>query len=145
MVQIQSLGHVVLQVRNLQRAEDFYNGVLGLSICARNEDPPMTFFTLGNHHDFAIAEVGDDAQTPAESSVGLAHVAFKVGDSLDELRKAKADLAEAGVGVRPIDHEVTQSLYFRDPDGNTIEVYVEVSDAGKEEPQRVAQGAPLEL
>ncbi|MEE9253412.1 MAG: VOC family protein [Pseudomonadales bacterium] len=144
-MQIQSLGHVVLQVRNQQRAEEFYNGVLGLSICARNEDPRMTFFTLGNHHDFAIAEVGEDAETPPNSSVGLAHVAFKIGESLDELRKAKADLEAVGVGVRPIDHEVTQSLYFRDPDGNTIEVYVDVSDAWKKEPQRVAQGAPLEL
>ena len=144
-MQIQSLGHVVLQVRNQKRAEDFYNGVLGLSICARNEDPPMTFFTLGDHHDFAIAVVGDDAQTPPDSSVGLAHVAFKIGESLDELRQAKADLEAVGVGARPIDHEVTQSLYFRDPDGNTIEVYVDVSDAWKKEPQRVAQGRPLEL
>jgi catechol-2,3-dioxygenase len=47
--------------------------------------------------------------------------------------------------VLPIDHEVTQSLYFSDPDGNTVEVYVDASDVWKQEPQRVAQGEPLEL
>ena len=144
-MQVQALGHVVLRVRNQERAEAFYNGVLGLPICARLDDPHMTFFTLGNHHDFAVAIVGDDAETPPEKSVGLAHVAFKIGTSTDELREAKAHLEGVGVKVLPIDHEVTQSLYFQDPDGNTVEVYVDASDVWKQEPQRVAQGEPLEL
>lgn len=144
-MQIRSLGHVVLNVRNQKRAEAFYNGVLGLPICARYDDPQMTFFTLGNHHDFAVAVMGDDAQTPAENSVGLAHVAFKIGDSLDDLREAKAHLEAEGVSVEPIDHEVTKSLYFQDPDGNTIEVYADTSDVWKTDPQRVAQLHPLEL
>ncbi len=103
-MKVQALGHVVLRVRNQQRAEEFYNGVLGLPICARLDDPHMTFFTLGNHHDFAVAVVGDDAETPAETSVGLAHVAFKIGESTDELREAKSHLESAGVKVLPIDH-----------------------------------------
>ena len=45
----------------------------------------------------------------------------------------------------PIDHDVTKSLYFDDPDGNSIEVYVDVSDAWKVDPQLVAKVAPLEL
>jgi catechol 2,3-dioxygenase len=144
-VQVQALGHVVLRVRNQERAEAFYNGVLGLPICARYDDPRMTFFTLGNHHDFAVEVVGDDADAPGEQSVGLAHVAFKIGESLDALREAKAHLEQAGVKVAPVDHEVTQSLYFDDPDGNTVEVYVDVSDVWKQDPQRVAQAEPLEL
>jgi catechol-2,3-dioxygenase len=40
---------------------------------------------------------------------------------------------------------VTKSLYFDDPDGNNLEVYVDASDIWKREPQRVAQIAPLEL
>ncbi len=144
-MKVQALGHVVVRVRNQQRAEEFYNGVLGLPICARLDDPSMTFFTLGNHHDFAVEVVGDDAETPGETSVGLAHVAFKIGESTDELREAKSHLESAGVKVLPVDHEVTQSLYFSDPDGNTVEVYVDASDVWKQEPQRVAQAEPLEL
>ena len=40
-----------------------------------------TFFTLGNHHDFAVVAVGDDAEDPPAKSAGLLHVAFKIGDS----------------------------------------------------------------
>jgi catechol 2,3-dioxygenase len=146
-MKIQSLGHVVLRVTDLPRAEAFYNGLLGLPITARFDEAGMrmTFFSLGNHHDFAIMEVSGEGSTRSESATGMHHVAFKIGDSLDQLREAKASLEGAGVEVNPIDHEVTKSLYFADPDGNGIEVYVDASDIWRREPQRVAQLSSLEL
>jgi catechol 2,3-dioxygenase-like lactoylglutathione lyase family enzyme len=49
---VQQLGHVVLKVRDLQRSEAFYAGVLGMQIISQSSEPAaMTFFTLGNHHD----------------------------------------------------------------------------------------------
>ena len=57
-MQIQQLGHVVLKVRDRERSERFYNEQLGIPIAARMDAPPMTFFTLGNHHDFAIGGSG---------------------------------------------------------------------------------------
>ena len=144
-MQIESLGHVVVKVRDIERAEAFYNGVLGLPIVARRERPNMTFFSLGNHHDFAILGLGDDAEAAPRKAAGLAHVAFKIGESIDELREAKHHLDDAGVQCAPVDHEVTQSLYFADPDGNQVELYVDTSDVWKQEPQRVAQGTKLEL
>ena len=58
-MQIEQLGHAVLKVRDMGRAEDFYCGVLGLPVAARLEQgATMTFFTLGNHHDFALVAVG---------------------------------------------------------------------------------------
>jgi catechol 2,3-dioxygenase len=105
----------------------------------------MTFFTLGNHHDFAVMEVSGEGTSRKATSVGLDHVAFKIGDSLDDLREAKAKLESSGIVVRPVDHEVTKSLYFEDHDGNGIELYVDASDVWRREPQRVAQLQPLEL
>ena len=58
---------------------------------------------------------------------------------------AKAKLEAAGITPTPIDHEVTKSLYFADPDGNGVELYVDASDAWRREPQRVAQLMPLEM
>jgi catechol 2,3-dioxygenase len=146
-MKIKALGHVVLRVTDWARAEQFYNGLLGLPIMARFDEDgmKMTFFSLGNHHDFAILEVSGEGSSHAATAVGLHHVAFKIGDSLDELREAKAMLEGAGVVVTPIDHEVTKSLYFDDPDGNNLEVYVDASDIWRREPQRVAQLAPLDL
>ena len=144
-MQIESLGHVVIKVRDVERSEAFYNGVLGLPIVARGTRAPMTFFSLGDHHDFAIMGIGDDAEPAGGNAVGLAHVAFKIGDSLDELKDAKRHLDKSGIPCAPIDHEVTQSLYLADPDGNQVELYVDASDVWKQEPQRVAQSSILEL
>jgi len=144
-MKIKSLGHVVLHVSSRERAERFYQGVLGLPLCARYDGNgmKMAFFTLGNHHDFAVMEVGE-GNVHADTS-GLAHVAFNIGTTMEELRDAHAKLTEAGVATMPVDHEVTKSLYFKDPDGNGIEVYVDASDVWRREPQRVAQVAPLAL
>jgi len=147
-MKIEALGHVVLRVTDLERAERFYGGVLGLPQCARLDQGglKMAFFSLGNHHDFAVMEVGGDGGNGrSDSAAGLHHVAFKIGSTLDELREARAALEAAGIATTPVDHEVTKSLYFEDPDGNGVEVYVDASDAWRREPQRVAQAMPLEL
>ena len=85
-MQVEALGHAVLKVRSLEQAEAFYTGILGIPIATRHEEAPMTFFTLGNHHDLALLEVGEAAPRPPAGATGLYHVAFKIGESLDELR-----------------------------------------------------------
>jgi len=102
-------------------------------------------FTLGNHHDFAVMEASGDGSSRSDTAVGLHHVAFNIGTTRDGLREAKAKLEAAGMATNPVDHEVTKSLYFEDPDGNGIEVYVDASDVWRREPQRVAQLMPLKL
>jgi len=123
-MKIKSLGHVVLRVTDLARAERFYSGVLGLPVCARMDEGgfKMAFFTLGNHHDFALMQVSGEGSSRSESAVGLHHVAFNIGTTLDELRAARAKLDAAGVATTPIDHEVSKSLYFADPDGVRLEL-----------------------
>jgi catechol 2,3-dioxygenase len=128
---VKSLGHVVLKVRDLQRSEAFYAGVLGMQIISRISEPvAMSFFTLGNHHDFALVEVGDAAPSPHPGGTGLAHVAFKVGDSLDEFRRVEAVLDAAGIAaLYEADRAFTKSLHVEDPDGHEVELYIDTSDA----------------
>jgi len=144
-MKIQSLGHVVIKVRDQQRAEAFYHGLLGIPIAARLPALSITFFTLGDHHDFAVAAVGDDAVDTPTNATGLDHVGFKIGTQIEELREAKVQLERAGIKVEAYDHEVTKSIYFKDPDGNTVELYVDTSDIWKQRPEAVAQEVPLDL
>jgi catechol 2,3-dioxygenase-like lactoylglutathione lyase family enzyme len=74
LVKVQQLGHVVLKVRERGRSERFYTEVLGLRIAARRDTPPMTFFTLGNHHDFAIVALGPGTPDSPANSPGLYQV-----------------------------------------------------------------------
>ena len=75
-----------------------------------------------------LIEVGADAAAQPEGRrVGLYHFGLKVGDSDDELREALRALEETGTPVLgSSDHTVTHSLYIADPDGNEIELYIDV-------------------
>ncbi|MCY3567565.1 MAG: VOC family protein, partial [Chloroflexi bacterium] len=119
-MQVRELGHAVIKVRNRERSEQFYGDVLGMKLAARHEQMPMTFYTLGNHHDLALLEVGEDGPETADPKApGLYHLAFCIGDTLEELKAARDELEAAGVQVfATIDHTVSQSLYLNDPDGN---------------------------
>jgi catechol 2,3-dioxygenase len=129
---VQALGHVVLKVRNLQRSEDFFSGVLGMPIVSRISDPAMTFFALetsGNPHDFALMEVGFDALSPGDDTTGLAHVAFKIGGSAEELDLARRLFDATGTQVLyEAQRGTSRSVHVLDPDRNEIELYVDVSD-----------------
>lgn len=150
-MKVQALGHVVLKVRNLDRAIAFYGGVLGMPVVARERirGYPMAFFSVtGNHHDFALLEVGGDDTPPLSfETPGLAHLAFKLGDDLDTLRDAREHLARHGVAVdRTVDHRVSQSLYVRDPDGHTVELYVDADPSmWREDASAVAHSEPFTL
>ena len=133
-MQVESLGHVVIKVRDLEVAERFYAVVLGIPVQSRSESAQMIFFTLGQHHDFAVIAVGSDAPAAAPDAIGTHHIAFKAAGGLDGLRRAKERLDAEGVVVAPVDHRVTKSLYFSDPDGNALELYVDGTDEWKENP-----------
>lgn len=128
-MRVQSLGHVVLKVRDLQRSEAFYAGTLNIPVVSRISDPVhMTFFTLGNHHDFAIIEVGEDAPSPDPRAIGLAHVAFKIGDSHEDFDSMRSLLDLAGIEILyTADRAFTTSLHLHDPDGNEVELYIDTA------------------
>ena len=130
-MELLALGHVVLKVRNLQRSEDFYSGILGMRVISRLFDPRMTFLSLQtteNHHDFALMELGPVAPAPAGDATGLAHVAFKVGSSLEEFGLARSLLDESGTPVLyEAQRGLSRSVHVLDPDGNEIELYVDIS------------------
>ena len=128
-MQVKELGHIVLYVRDIQRSAAFYGDVLGWQRLPSPEGAPLALFSSGRtHHELLLIEVGQDAQPiPSGRRVGLYHFGLKVGDSDDDLREAKKRLEEAGARiVGASDHTVSHSLYIVDPDGNEIELYVDV-------------------
>jgi catechol 2,3-dioxygenase len=129
-MQVKELGHIVLYVRDLRRSAAFYGDVLGWGLVTPDVPglPAAAFSSGRTHHELLLIEVGPDAQpVPAGRRVGLYHFGLKVGDSDDELREALARVQAAGVTVvGASDHTVTHSLYVLDPDGNELELYVDV-------------------
>jgi catechol-2,3-dioxygenase len=131
---IKGLGHIVLYVRDLQRSLAFYRDVLEWPLIDEPRGFPAAAFSAGNtHHDLLLIEVGPDAAPiPRGRRVGMYHFGVKVGDSDDELRAVLARVEahpELGTLVGATDHTVTHSLYVVDPDGNELELYVDVPGA----------------
>ena len=148
MVKVERLGHIVLRVRDLERAERFYTGVLGFKVSGRIPGA-MTFFTLGEQsHDLAVLSVGPNAPAPDPHRVGLYHFALRLA-TFDDLKAAYRTLQEKGVPIiGAVDHGVSQGIYLRDPDGNEIELYYELPPEAwpdRERPLDRPIAAPLAL
>ena len=147
-MEIKELGHVVLYVSDIQRSRAFYRDVLGFrEIFAA---PSAAVYSSGRtHHELLLLGVGPDAQPiPQGRRVGMYHFGLKVGDSDDELRAARDAVIAAGATiVGASDHVVTHSLYLRDPDGNEIELYVDVPGVDwKNDPSvMLAPAEPLQI
>jgi catechol 2,3-dioxygenase len=131
--QVRKLGHVVLQVSNLERSLDFYTHILGFKVSDvyPEELMPggMVFLRCNtDHHSLALVGAGKGEARNIE----LHHVAFEVA-TLDEVVRARDHLRAHNV---PIDFEGRRragcqiAVEFRDPDNHSIEIYWGVDQVG---------------
>jgi catechol 2,3-dioxygenase len=132
MVRLKELGHILVRVLDLERSKKFYTEVLGFKVLEEDPEHGGTFLALdGQSHAIDLFQVKDPEaalrHTPGVR--GLGHIAFRV-ESEDALKEAYATLQAQGVEItRSIDHVSQKSIYFNDPDGNTLEIYYELPDA----------------
>ncbi|OGA09796.1 MAG: hypothetical protein A2W68_12095 [Betaproteobacteria bacterium RIFCSPLOWO2_02_64_14] len=150
-MEIRELGHVVLQVTDLDRSIRFYRDTLGLPLVSQGKPRGrrIVFFSLGaKHHDLALIELAPGAEGHDPARAGVMHIAFKIGDDIELLKEARARMVAAGVPVvNTTEHMTTYSLYLSDPDGITVELYVDRDPATwREKPDALgAYAKPLVL
>jgi catechol 2,3-dioxygenase len=125
---IRRVGHLVLRVKDIERSKRFFQEVLGFPIVGQNERG-MVFFSTDvedNHHMLALMPGKEGAAMPTPDQIGMQHVSFELG-SFAELQSAWRTFKEKDVQVRyTVFHGISKSIYFNDPDGNMLEVYVNV-------------------
>ena len=113
-----------LKVANLQRALDFYCGVLGFELTQRYGEEAAFVSAGGYHHHIGLNTwESRDGSSPPKGTTGLYHFAIlyptraALADALRRLMQANISLECAS------DHGVSEALYLSDPDGNGIELY----------------------
>ena len=136
-MRIHELGHVVLFVSSLERSASFYRDVLGFQEIHRA--PGLAVFSSGRtHHELLLIEVGGTPDGRQRPKPGLYHIGFKIGDGPQAAKDTYRELVERGVTIVGTgDHGVTHSIYILDPDGNELELYADVSDSWKTDPQSI--------
>ncbi len=115
------LAHVALATNNIDAMRDWYVEVLGGIVAF--ESPGIAFIQYDDeHHRIALVELPGLGARGEGARVGMHHIAFTFG-GLEELLATYKRLKKAGIETYwPINHGVTTSMYYRDPDGNTIEL-----------------------
>jgi catechol 2,3-dioxygenase-like lactoylglutathione lyase family enzyme len=130
--QLRKLGHVVLNVTDLDAAVRFYTELLGLTVSDRYPDgmvPGGMVFMRCNADHHGVALVGGAAKSERTT---LNHFAFEVA-TLDEVFRTRTWLRKHGVtivfeGRRRAGCQI--AVEFQDPDGNNVEVYWGIDQVG---------------
>ena len=130
MIQAKKLGHLVLKVRDARASRDFYTKTLGLKVAHEDLDRGAVFLSFGvQHHDLALFQLAT-GERPGATQPGLHHTAWQLG-SFAELQAAYRELGQLGITVEStIEHNVTRSIYFHDPDDNRVELYCDMVEDG---------------
>ena len=137
------LGHVNIFVRNAERSRDWYEDLLGLHTYGFTPGR-SAFMTsdLGNSHEIALIEVGEDAPAPQRGQIGLNHMAWYM-ESLDDLKEIYSRIKEKNINIERVsDHGHAIGIYIRDLDGNGIEISYEMpaNEWGHDENQHMIGG-----
>lgn len=118
------IGHVHLKVADLERALEFYCGVLGFALQQRFGHQAAFVSAGGYHHHIGLNTwESRGGAAPALGTTGLYHVAILFPDRT-ELAAAVRRVLAAGVELEgAADHGVSEAVYLRDPDRNGLELY----------------------
>ena len=113
------VGHLVLNVKDIEESTKFYTDVLGFHISKQSDT--ATFLTCGKiHHDLALFKSRIPYKT--KDGLGLNHMAIQV-DDFEALTAYYRILEHMDIIERCTDHGMTCSIYLTDPDGNGIELF----------------------
>ena len=137
------VGHVHLKVADLDRALDFYCGVLGFELQQRLGDEAAFVSAGGYHHHIGLNTWHSKGGSPPPAgSTGLFHAAIRYPDRRS-LADALRRLTEAAIPLSGAsDHGVSEALYLDDPDGNGLELY---RDRPREEWPRSPSGEEIAM
>jgi catechol-2,3-dioxygenase len=119
-------AHFVLRTANRAPLRDWYLKVLNARQVFENDY--ISFITYDDeHHRVAFVQIPGLKKAP-DDSWGLAHVAYTMADLGQLLATYRRLKADGIVPVRTINHGPTVSMYYKDPDGNQVELQVDAFD-----------------
>ena len=122
-MQLKGIDHVALSVRDVERSAQWYMDVLGFEPRYEGLWNGIPTFIAKGTTAIALfpARNHDSKKTPAHAaSMDMLHLAFRADRK--NFLAAQRELKERGIKFEFQDHEISQSIYFHDPDGHELEI-----------------------
>lgn len=118
------IGHIHLQVTDINKALGFYRDILGFQVVLRFGNQAAFISAGGYHHHIGLNTWNSLGGPPArKQGAGLFHTAILYATRA-ELAGALRQLALANYPITgSADHGVSEAIYLDDPDGNGVELY----------------------
>lgn len=119
------MAHIVMKTAKYREMIDWYKSVFHATSPFSTET--ITFLTFdGEHHRFAFVDISKKAVLIPPNAIGVAHFAFTYG-SVEDLVSTYERLKSLGITpTRSTNHDLTVSMYYRDPDANEIELQADI-------------------
>jgi catechol 2,3-dioxygenase len=137
-----AIGHVHLKVSDLDRSEAFYRDALGLEVTER-VGGSFIFMSFGEAHHHLALQGHADLPPADPEALGLYHFAVEVPGE-EELAAAVGRIRSAGIEFAAVDHGISKSVYFSDPDGHGVEIYCDTREL-RHRPEWEGIAAPLDV
>ena len=119
-----SFSHMGIYVADLARMEDFYTRVLGFAVTDRGElgDLTIVFLSLDprEHHQIILATGRKEGGFNP-----INQVSFRLAELAGLKAMARRLQDEGAKDLSPISHGNALSVYFRDPEGNRLEIFID--------------------
>ena len=118
-----TMSHIGLHVVDIERMAAFYTDVMGFQVTDRGpfRDSELLFLRRNpsDHHQIVLVPGRPEGAFNVVNQISL-----KV-ESLPDLRRYRDHLVASGVDIDPVDHGNAWSVYFPDPEGNRLEVFMD--------------------
>jgi catechol 2,3-dioxygenase-like lactoylglutathione lyase family enzyme len=139
-IKIKKIGHVVLNVSDIERSSKFWTEIMGFKFSDRNEIGMMFFRNATDHHTVALLQAKEKNELPKRGQVGFDHMALEVA-TVSELFKIRDFLRSKGVEIFYEGRRGpggNPGVEFYDPDGYKIEIYAAMDQIGTDGKSRPA-------
>jgi len=121
------LGHLHIYVKDLDVSVPFFKQHFQLRVTERIGRQIVFMSADHLHHQLVLQAYSPEQSTAAIPQHAQCHIGFEVADKAT-FATSYHNLVKSGVQVYPIDHGISWALYFNDPDGHGLELYVDTRE-----------------
>ena len=120
MIDVEGIDHVAMSVSDVERAAQWYIDVLGFEKRFEGMWDGVPVFIGKGTTALALFPVREGSTSGGQAAIRMLHLAMRANRK--NFLAAQAELNQRGIRFEFQDHEISHSIYFRDPDGHQLEI-----------------------